>query len=52
MSLDFSNEAWKEALPKPGSHQALISDIKFISKDDITWMVINWELKTGDVVEE
>jgi hypothetical protein len=52
MSLDFSNEAWKKNLPSPGSHQAQISDIKFIPKDDITWMIINWELDVGGVVEE
>ncbi len=52
MTLDFSNEAWKENLPAPGPHQAQISDIKFIPKDDITWMVINWELDVGGIVEE
>lgn len=52
MTLDFSNEAWKEYLPTPGSHQAQISDIKFIPKDDITWMIISWELDVGSVVEE
>ncbi len=52
MALDFSNKAWKENLPLPGSHQAQISDIKFIPKDDITWMVISWQLDKGGVVEE
>lgn len=52
MALDFSNKAWKETLPNPGPHQAQISDIKFIPKDDITWMIIYWELSGGGVVEE
>ena len=52
MTLDFSTKAWQENLPVVGAHQAVVSDIKFIPKDDITWMVIRWSLKEGGAVEE
>jgi hypothetical protein len=52
MTLDFSTEAWRKNLPTVGPHQATISDINFIPKDDITWMVITWTLASGAAVEE
>ena len=52
MTLDFSKEAWQENLPALGPHQAVISDIKFIPKEGITWMAITWSLTGGTAVEE
>ena len=52
MTLDFSTKAWQENLPAVGAHQAVISDIKFIPKDDITWMIITWSLADGGAIEE
>jgi hypothetical protein len=52
MTLDFSTKAWQENLPALGPHQAVISDIKFIYKEDITWMTMTWSLADGGAVEE
>lgn len=52
MTLDFSNEAWRENLPETGSHSAKLTDMKFIPKEDITWLVMTWTLEGGAVVEE
>jgi hypothetical protein len=52
MTLDFSTDAWQKNLPVVGSHQATISDINFIPKEDITWMIITWVLADGGAVEE
>jgi hypothetical protein len=52
MTLDFSTDAWQKNLPAVGSHQATISDINFIPKEDITWMIVTWTLADGGAVEE
>lgn len=52
MTLDFSIEAWQENLPAVGPHQAVITDITFKPKEDITWMIITWKLADGGAVEE
>ncbi len=52
MTLNFSKEAWQESLPSPGPHQAILTDMKFISKHDITWLVVTWKLADGAIVEE
>jgi len=52
MTLDFSTEAWQADLPTKGPHQATISDIQFIPKEGITWIIITWFLSGGGAVEE
>ena len=52
MTLDFSAKTWQDNLPAIGPHPAVISDIKFIPKEDITWMVVTWNLDGDGAVEE
>jgi hypothetical protein len=52
MSLDFSTEAWQANLPAVGSQQATITDMQFIPKEGITWLIITWSLADGSAVEE
>jgi len=52
MTLDFSAKTWQDNLPAVGPHPAVISDIKFVAKEDITWMIVTWKLDGDGAVEE
>jgi hypothetical protein len=51
MPFDLSDEAWEASLPEPGIHNAKVTSVRLIPKDEMTLLLLVYEIvgKHGEV---